>query len=261
MNAAFCGPRNPPAPPTAPGADGHSRRLLDAIVEIHAHVGDGLTDQDLTCLLLASDLPTEAGSSFLSFSNHCATFKVPPQDPADWYPPGGWIAPEKKRLAGAVAAKYQLALDEPPDRDLDVFPRLDAPPVRHHFELTRLGESVIVAHPRYLRIRLFATLPGARCLGSTPRLPLHLGPALLQDLSSLYRGRGARATPPVLGWRQAWPDLEPFPVAGNLGESPGASDALREEWTHIHEQLREGTAGRAEDGKRARSRQVPHNHA
>jgi len=112
---------NAAATPSTPGAARPGRRLLDAIVETRALVGDGLSDQDLTCLLQASGLPTEAGFSFLSFSDHCATLSVPPQDLAEWYPPEGWLTPEKERLATAIAAQYQLALCQPPDQNLGCF--------------------------------------------------------------------------------------------------------------------------------------------
>jgi len=261
MNTSLCEPRNAPATPATPGAARHGGRLLDTIVEIHAQVGDGLTDQDLTCLLQASGLPTEAGFGFLSFSNLCATLNVPPQDPADWYPPEGWIAPEKKRLATAIAAKYQLALYEPPDQNIGCFPRLDEPPVHHHLELTNEVGTVVVVHPRYLRIRLFAALPGARHLPGTPLLPIPLGPSLLWELSSLYRSGAARAVPELPDWLGRSPRQESSPDPGNLGELVWASDALGKEWTHMFEQPLKPSAGRAEDRRRSPSRHVPHNHA
>ena len=252
---------NAPATPTSQAATTHGSGLLDAIVELHGLVGDGLTDQDLTCLLHASGLPTEAGFAFLSFSHHCATLSVPPQDLADWYPPTGWIAPEKERRATAIAAKYQLALCQPPDQDVGVFPRLDAPPVRHHLELANAGETVIAVHPCYLRIRLFAALPGTRHLPGAPLLPIPFGPSLLQELSSLYPVGVVRTAPQLRDWSQLSAGQAFSPDPGNLGELEWASGALGEEWTQMFEQPLKPTAGHTVNGSRSPSRQGLHNHA
>lgn len=249
------------APRSIPGAVRGGRRLLDAIVEVHGQVGDGLNDQDLTCLLQASGLPTEAGFAFLSFSNHSATLSVPPQDPADWYPPQGRVAPEKERLATAIAAKYQLALYEPPDQNIGCFPRLDEPPVHRHLEFTNEVGTVVVVHPQYMRIRLFAALPGAQNLPSNPLFPLHLGPSLLQDLSVLYQSRAVCAITEPIQCLQPGEWRQPCPGAGNVGEPCRVSDALREEWTHKFEQPLKPSAGRPADRSRSPSRQVPRNHA
>lgn len=252
---------NAPTTRTSQAAPTDGPSLLDIIVEVHGQVGDGLTDQDLTCLLNANGLPTDAGFAFLSFSDHCATLSVPPQDLADWYLPTGWIAPEKERLATAIATKYQLALWQPPDHDVGVFPRLNAPPVRHHLELANAGETVIAVHPRYLRIRLFAALPGIRHLPGVPLLPVPRGPSLLQDLSSLYRGGVARTAPRRPGWSQLRVGQTFSPDPGNLGELGRASSALGEEWTQMSEQPWKPTAGPAENGSRSPSRHVLHNQA
>src|SRR3974377_2215684 len=77
--------------------------LLDTILAIRAGVGDGLNDHELTQLLRDGTLLSEAGFSFLSFSEGIVTLTVPEQDLATWYPEHGWIAPEKEKLARALA--------------------------------------------------------------------------------------------------------------------------------------------------------------
>ena len=112
---------------------------------------------------------------------------VPAQDLAKWYPETGWIAAGKERIARTLAAKYELSLCEPPDESSGfLFPRGDARNNHHHLEWTNPVETVLVAHPRYLKVRLFGAVPSARYAGNV-RSPLGLGPDLLADLSSLYR--------------------------------------------------------------------------
>jgi len=138
-----------------------SPHLLDAIRTIRASVGDGLNDNELTRFLRDSALPTEAGFAFLSFADGFVTLTVPPQDLTSWYPEKGWIVPEKERIARAIAEKYQLSLHEPPDVDSSyVYPRPDSANPHHHLELGNREETAILAHPHYLKVRLFgATSP------------------------------------------------------------------------------------------------------
>lgn len=162
-------------------------RLLDRIRAVRASVGEGLNDEELTCLLRQTPLPTEAGFAFLSYSNGCVTLTVPPQDPARWYPDTGWIAEAKERLASALAEKYELFLSEPPDRNADaVFPGFEARAVPHHLELTDELETVVVAHPLYLKVRLFGAARTGRYRWQG-FVALRFGPDLLQDLAGLYR--------------------------------------------------------------------------
>ncbi len=161
--------------------------LLDTIRAIRASVGDGLNDDELTRLLRESALLMEAGFAFLSFSDGYVTLTVPEQDLANWYPESGWIVPEKERIARAIAEKCGLSLCEPPDHGSSLnSPRSEAPAVHHHLELTNRWETVIVAHPQYLKIRLFGAAPSSR-YAMNAQTSLSLGPDLLQDLSALYQ--------------------------------------------------------------------------
>ena len=175
--------------------------LLDTIKTIRAKVGEALNDDELTRFLQECTLPTEAGFAFLIFSNGHVTLSVPRQDPADWYPQVGWIAPEKERIAGAIAEKYGLSFYEP----VDVISGFQnhhagAATIHHHLEFTDGRQTVIVAHPLYLKVRLFGKSPDHRYAWE-PLFPLPLGPDLLQDISSLYEkaeqtlGTGTNAAP------------------------------------------------------------------
>lgn len=120
--------------------------MLKKILAIRASVGEGLSDNDLSCLLRESTLLNEAGFGFLSFFDGMVTFTVPEQDLATWYPKEAWSAPEKEQVARALAKKHMLFLYEPPDHL--------SPPcrpeyhdrVKHHFELANPQETVVVAH-------------------------------------------------------------------------------------------------------------------
>jgi hypothetical protein len=164
-----------------------SPHLLDTIGAIRASIGDGLNDDELTRLMRQATLLNEAGFSFLSFSHGFVTLTVPHQDLANWYPDKGWIVPEKERIARAIAEKYGLSLCEPPnDTSSPRFLQLESPPAHHHLELVNRRETIIVAHPNYLKVRLLGTRSGSRYLPFV-EAPLPLGPDLLHDLSALYQ--------------------------------------------------------------------------
>ena len=165
------------APPSKSGT-----LLLAAIQATHACLGDGLNDQELAHYLQSISLPVEAGFTFLCYSDRFVTLGVPGQDLADWYPEHGWIAPEKERIARGIGQKHGLSLSEPPDA---VFPCVETPNLHHHLELSDRRETVILIHPRYLKIRLFGTCGAVRTARSAQR-PLPFGPELLPDLSTLY---------------------------------------------------------------------------
>lgn len=161
--------------------------LLDSIRAIRASVGDGLNDDELTRLLQRTTLPTEAGFAFLSFSEDVLTLSVPQQELTNWYPDKGWIVPEKERIARAIAKKYELSLYEPVDVSAsDWSPRVESTAIHHHLEFTNHWQTVIVAHPRYLQVRLFGESPAHRYVWET-HCALQFGPDLLQDLSALYQ--------------------------------------------------------------------------
>jgi hypothetical protein len=163
--------------------------LLDALRAARESVGEGLNDDELTrLLLLDTELPTEAGFTFLSFSGGVVTLSVPQQDLAKWYPEKGWIAPEKEKTARAIAEKHQLALGEPPDLASSFhFPNSEEATVHHHLQLGTRRETVVVAHPKYLKVRICRDAAGG-IFSMDERQPLTLGPELLQDLAALYRG-------------------------------------------------------------------------
>ena len=180
-------PMNHPSIPITELSSGPVKHLLDCIRAVQAEVGEGLNDDELTRLLRVKALPNEAGFAFLSYSNSFATLTVPPQELRDWHPEKGWIVPEKERIAKAIAGKYELSLSEPPDQVTNCwFTSSETPPAHHHIELTNGVETVVVAHPHYVKIRLFGAPPGVRYLKNNPT-PLFLGPDLLQDLSALYQ--------------------------------------------------------------------------
>ena len=163
------------------------RGLLETIRALQASVGDDLNEDEVTRLLRESALPIEAGFRFLSFSDGVVTLTVPRQELANWYPERGWIMPEKEEIARAIAKKYELSLLEPPDVNSSaLYPRPDSPGPHHHLELSNRRETVVVAHPQYLKIRLFSRPSGFL---HTPgaRIPLLLSPELLEDLSFLYK--------------------------------------------------------------------------
>ena len=164
-----------------------SLHLLDTIRAIRAGVGDGLNDDELTHLLRRTILPGEAGFGFLSYSDGFATLTVPHQELADWYSEKGWIAADKERIAKAIAEKHQLSLSEPPDETpSSLFPPSDPPNFHHHLELSNRWETVVVAHPYYLKVRLFGAT-SAILYARLAQSPLQLSTELLQDLSALYQ--------------------------------------------------------------------------
>ena len=164
-----------------------SPRLLDKILSLRATVGDVLNDDECTRLLRRKGTFREAGFEFVSFSDGCVTFGVPEQDLARWYPEEGWIMPEKERIARTIAAKHGLTLYEPPDMTSNSRrPLGKLSNSHHHLELSDGVDSIIVAHPRYLKIRLFRSNHSLLSPWDAQDV-LPLGPELLQDLSALYR--------------------------------------------------------------------------
>ncbi len=150
--------------------------LLDSIRSMRVSVGDELCDEEFTRLFREMEPPAEAGFAFLSYCNRFVMFGVPQQDFADWYPEQGWISPDKEKIAKTIAQKYEFTLCEPPDvKD----PCKDAPNPHHHLQLSDRQETIVVIHPRFLKVRLFA-------LAGRAQKPLHRKCELLQDLSALY---------------------------------------------------------------------------
>jgi len=168
-------------PPPIPATAVH---LLDAIKAFKSSVGDDLNDDELTRLLLRTAvLPTEAGFAFVSYCERNVTLSVPNQDLADWYPDKGWISPTKEQTAQAIAKKYELTLCKPPDAQ---YVCLDCPNPHHHLEFSNKHETIILVHPRYLKVRLFLITDTTRSARAALR-SLPLCPNLLCDLSALYQ--------------------------------------------------------------------------
>ncbi|HUA66860.1 MAG TPA: hypothetical protein VME24_13520 [Alphaproteobacteria bacterium] len=165
--------------------DQESESLLEAIRETCSVVGDGLKDEELTALLGQTALPIERGFSFLSFSHGYVTISVPRQDPDNWYMKDGGIVPGKAGIAKWISAKYGLSLYEPVDVSARVYQN-GGLYAHCHLEFADRRQTVIIAHPCYLKIRLFGVSPEHRYACET-LTPLPLGPDLLEDLSELYQ--------------------------------------------------------------------------
>ena len=158
---------------TAPGED-----LLETLKNFRAATGDGLDDEEFTFFMLErqKDLPAESGFRFLCFHEGCATLSVPRQDAESWRAAGRWMSLNKEAIAVRLAEKYGFMLSEPPDATLTlIVPNGFA--VRHHLEFSNRKETIIVAHPEYLKIRLYASDNG---------LIFPRAKGLLQDLAELY---------------------------------------------------------------------------
>jgi hypothetical protein len=162
---------------------GRSKHLLNFIQALREEAGDELSEEGFVRLLKKTELPTESGFAFVSYCDRFVTLSVPQQDPENWYPAKGWILPAKVKIAKAIGDKYGLSLYEPPDV---AYPPFDKPNHHHHMELGNRNETIIIAHPQFLKIRLF---PATNFFCSTVPAypPFPLGPHLLQDLSGLYK--------------------------------------------------------------------------
>ena len=161
--------------------------LLQAVRSALDAIGDGLNDLELTQFLAHAGLPSEAGFTFLSFANAFVTLTVPPQNEADWYhPERSWLLPGKERIGAAMAQHYGFSMNQPPDKTTSPLPPSpDCPSIRRHLEFADRWQTAIVAHPCYLRVRLYGAICKTRWWEA--REPLSYAPALLQDLSALYR--------------------------------------------------------------------------
>lgn len=175
----------------ATGEPQSAKGLLEEIIRARATVGDGLNDDEFTRLLRRSELPKECGFEFVSFCNRSAMFAVPPQEIKNWHPDQGWIASDKEKMAKEIARKYGLSFSEPPDTS---FASDKSPTRRHHIELTNEWETVVVAHPEYLKVRVFG-VTNPRGHGNTTARPLGFGPDLLKDLAKFYSSNTAQESP------------------------------------------------------------------
>jgi hypothetical protein len=155
--------------------------LLELIRGIRARAGDGLEDEEFAFFLQGRNLPEDSGFTFMCFHDGCVTLAVPPQDGISW-DQSGWIAPAKEIIGVELAQKHGLILSAPPD----------APPAlvssgaweyHHHLRLSNRKETLIIAHPEFLKIRLYDT---------RMNLDIPLAPELLKELSALYKQGEAR---------------------------------------------------------------------
>lgn len=156
-------------------SDKTTSTLLQRIMSTRKTVGGSLRDEELTHLLHQEALPSENGFTFVSFCEGAATFGVPPQDPVNWYPAKGGIAPNKEALARAIAQKCACSLTEPLD---ERGAKLNGSEAHHHLEMSRGGQVVFIVHPRYMKIRL---------VDAWTKTPLALPPDALEQLATLYR--------------------------------------------------------------------------
>jgi hypothetical protein len=159
--------------------------ILETILAIRSSIGDGLSDDELT-RLLRTTLLSEAGFSFLSFSRGWVTLTVPDQDLTNWYPEQGWLAPAKEKVARGIAGKYELSLFEPLDTVTNIWQPVRDPDIaHHHVEMSDRWQTVIVAHPQYLKVRVLGR-NGPYRYDWEAYCPMVLGPEILRDLSELY---------------------------------------------------------------------------
>jgi len=150
--------------------------LLEIIRTIRARVGDGLEDEEFAFFLQRRNLPEDSGFTFMCYHDGCVTLAVPPQDGTSWQQ-SGWIAPAKEIIGVELAQKHGLILSAPPDAP-PTFISSGAWEYHHHLRLSNRKETLIIAHPEFLKIRLYDT-------GTNLDIPL--APELLKELSALYK--------------------------------------------------------------------------
>jgi hypothetical protein len=150
--------------------------ILAKVRELHCETGSGVDEAVLTDLIRAEGALCLCGFKFLRVSDGFVIFEVPKQNKEGWYRQKGWPAAAKERIVRKIAEKYDLEVHEPPDEETV------SGEGHHHFELDRAQEKFIVAHPRYLKIRV-------------PRKPAVPEQALMEDLSALYAEDASTASP------------------------------------------------------------------
>jgi len=141
--------------------------ILARVRELHCETGEGVDESVLTDLIRAEGALCVCGFKFLRISDGFAVFEVPRQNKDHWYRQRGWPAAAKEQIVRKIAGKYHLEVHEPPDE------RNISGEGHHHFELDHSQEKFIVAHPRYLKIRI-------------SKKPLIPEERLMEDLSALY---------------------------------------------------------------------------
>lgn len=169
-----------PSPPSRSG-------ILDTVRTLRLTTRSELSDVELTHLLRSRGTLSEEGFAFACFSEGCVTLNVPPQDPNTWCAASGRIAPDKETVARKLAEHCGLSLSEPPDA-VATWGCIGAAATAHHHHLVLFNrwDTVVVAHPCYVKIRLFGRAAGARC-GPAGQAPLELPADLLHEIAALYR--------------------------------------------------------------------------
>jgi hypothetical protein len=157
--------------------------LVSAAMHLRCSIGDGLNDFEFT-EFIKSRLPSSSdGFGILSFSEGCLTLSVPEQQPANWYGEKCAIARPKEDSARAIADRHQLTLCEPPDKLVYGSP---GPGAHRHLEFANRWNTVAVAHPLYLKLRV--------CSGGEhhdapvdSEAAMERSAGLLRELTALYR--------------------------------------------------------------------------
>lgn len=155
--------------------------LLDRFKTLRASFGGSLNDDELT-RLVRDMVPAECGFSFLGYSTGFVLLGVPHAKSDGW--PN---ERENEQIARDIAQKHGLHLCELGEISPSLNPD-GATQVCQRFELSDGRRTVIVAHPQYLKLRLFVNSPHQR-YSWEPLCPLTFSPDLLQDLSLLYCSR------------------------------------------------------------------------
>ncbi len=144
--------------------------VLAKVRGLQNEIGEGVDEAVLTDLLRAEGGLDAHGFRFLRISRGFAVFEVPKQNERNWYREGGWPAVAKERIGRRIAAKHHLEVHEPPDLDTAL---VYGEYRRHCIVLDNSQDILVVAHPRYLKIRI-------------SRQQAILGPTLMEDLHFLY---------------------------------------------------------------------------
>jgi transposase InsO family protein len=152
--------------------------VLARIREFRDEVGTDVSEDIITDLIRQEGELSSSGFRFLRLSEGFAVFTVPRQQMENWYRQRGWPAPSKENIVRRVAEKYGLELNEPPDQNTLVGE------CHHHFEMWHLQKMLIVAHPRYLKIRV-------------GKSAVRLESGVMDDLAALYGDVAVRLPAPV----------------------------------------------------------------
>ena len=142
--------------------------ILARVRKLSDEIGGGVDEGVLTDLIRAEGALSEYGFKFLRVSDGYAIFEVPRQNKESWYRQKGWPALTKEQIVRKIAEKYHLEVHEPPDEETI------SGECHHHFELDHSQIKLIVAHPRYLKIRI-------------SKWPVIPEGTLTADLSALYK--------------------------------------------------------------------------